>query len=518
MKRRTASCPSCGGPVIFPIGTMVAVCGFCQSAIGRGDKDVEDYGKVSDLIETSSRLRIGLTGTFKRKEFTIRGRVQYRHPAGGVWDEWYLAFPAGRWGWLTEAQGKTYLMSEVKLKQGAAVPEFDKIDLGQEIELAGSKFGVKERGIAKTESAEGDIPWAFHPGAEHRFVDLEDARGWFATLEYDDPPRLFVGQSISLDDLSLVGQGWQLDEEKIATSAMNLNCPNCGGTITLRAPDQSLRVTCANCNSMLDAENGKLSFFKTLKSKERFKVAVPLGTEGTLFGVKYTVIGFMRRYATWEGQTFPWNEYLLYEPKAGYRWLVQNEGHWSFVEPPVKPISSKSGTSDSFNFDGDNFRIYDRGVAHVRYVIGEFYWKVEVGEKARTADFIAPPRMISFEWSGTGQSKEVNISVGTYLTVDEVEKAFGVKIGWRPFSVGTIQPYRGPGLGPLFLPWAVFAIVLVITLVAFQKPGYRQGADGWLCWYGFLAISAVPAAVMFYRHSFEVSRWQDSDYSPYSTE
>ena len=94
---------------------MVSVCEFCQSVIARSDRKVEDFGKVAELVETSSRLGCGLSGTFNKKHFSVAGHVQYRHPAGGVWDEWYLAFPGGRWGWLAEAQGKTYLMFARKL-------------------------------------------------------------------------------------------------------------------------------------------------------------------------------------------------------------------------------------------------------------------------------------------------------------------------------------------------------------------------------------------------------------------
>jgi len=36
---------------------------------------------------------------------------------------------------------------------------------------------------------------------------------------------------------------------------------------------------------------------------------------------KLTVIGFVVRSVTFD-QTYHWFEYLLYEPKIGFRWLV----------------------------------------------------------------------------------------------------------------------------------------------------------------------------------------------------
>ena len=152
----------------------------------------------------------------------------------------------------------------------------------------------------------------------------------------------------------------------------------------------------------------------------------------------------------------------------------------------------------------------------MRYVIGEFYWKVNVGEKVRTADFIAPPRMVSFEWSGSKKSQEVNISEGTYVTPETIEKAFGVSVP-RAWSVGAIQPYQGADKS-IFIAWAAFAALLVIIQIAFHTSSVRTGADGWLCFYGLLMVSAGPVGAVLYRGSFETKRWENSDYSPYATE
>ncbi len=517
MKRRTASCPGCGAPVTFGIGSVVAICDFCKTTVAHGDKKVEDFGKVADLVETSTPLRRGLTGAINGKGFTIAGRVQYRHPAGGVWDEWYLQFSEGRWGWLADAQGSLLLTFERRLRHDAKLPSFESLSVGTNVELAGTPFSVYERGTGICATAEGEIPWDFRSGAEHRFIDLKDPQGRVATLEHGTKPRLFVGRQVSIDELNLAGEGWQKEPETVAAGALQLNCPNCAGPLVLRVPDQSLRVTCPNCNSLLDASNGKLSYLKTLKSKESFPIALPLGKEGKLFGQTYTVIGYMRRYATWEGKMFPWNEYLLHSPSVGFRWLVQNDNHWSFVEPPKQPIAPNLGRQKLFNHDGDQFRLYDRGTAFVRYVLGEFYWKVEVGEQVRTADFICPPRMVSFEWSETGSSQEVNISLGTYLTVDEITNAFKVRGISRPWGVGVIQPGPWPGWG-VFLLWPMFILFLVMIQAAYSKPGAANGADGWLCFYSILFVSIVPLASLAFRYAFEVNRWQNSDYSPYATE
>ncbi|MDB4533018.1 DUF4178 domain-containing protein [Rubripirellula sp.] len=517
MKRRKTACPSCGGPIEFTVGSMVSVCEFCQSAVARTDRKVEDVGKVAELVQTPSRLRCGLSGTFNKKHFNVVGRVQYQHPAGGVWDEWYLAFPGGRWGWLAEAQGKTYLMFQRKITGKVNVPGFDELEVGSAVKLGDSEFSVTERGIATALAAEGDIPWAFRGGVEHQFADLQGLNGVFATFEYGASTNAYVGKEVSLDSLALEGDGWDVLDAHVVTSAASLNCPKCGGALTLHAPDAALRVTCPNCNSLLDADNGKLTYLQTLSKPKKLKLQLQLGTEGKLFGDDYIVIGFLGRFAMYAGVSYPWQEYLLYSERKGFRWLVYNDRHWSFASPASGAAVKNNGASNRVSYDGASFRIYDRGVATVKHVLGEFYWKVEAGEKVKTADYIAPPRMLSYEWSETAKSSEVNVSECVHVPTEVVEAGFGVENLPRSFSVGPIQPAPSFGKG-LFLTWPALSVLMIVIYLAFARASVNQGADPWLCFYGLMFISALPIGILFYMYSFERKRWEDSDYSPYATE
>ncbi|MEZ5948513.1 MAG: DUF4178 domain-containing protein [Planctomycetaceae bacterium] len=211
MKTRAASCPSCGGTVEFRASSsLVTICPYCRCVVARGDKAVEDHGKVADLVLTDSPLELGVTGRFIKRNFEVVGRVQYKHPAGGVWDEWYLSFSDGTWGWLAEAQGKHYLTFERKMKETASLPEMASIEVGRRLTLGKrGVFTVAEVGIAETGAAEGEIPWDFVPGRPHRFVDLHGDDQAFATLDYNGAsPRLFLGKEISLNALDLSGVGW----------------------------------------------------------------------------------------------------------------------------------------------------------------------------------------------------------------------------------------------------------------------------------------------------------------------
>ncbi len=514
MKHRTANCPGCGGLVEFKTASsLVTICEFCHSAVSRADKKIEDYGKVADVGETSSGLRLGLSGTYHGKHFFITGRVRYQHPAGGVWDEWYLAFPGERWGWLAEAQGKFYLMFARKLSSSITLPSYESVIVASTVKLGSTELFVREKGIATALAADGEIPWAFRPGAEHQFVDLTGADNTFATFEYSNQLQAFTGKEITLAELGVETAGGHPDAETTTVAALKLDCPHCGGALTLRAPDQSERVTCPSCDRLLDCKGGKLEVFRTLKQKHLTPV-VPLGREGVIGGKQYTVIGFLGRYATYQGKRYPWTEYLLHHPQLGFRWLVCNEKHWSFVEPVSLETS---GIGSTIRYNGTNFRIYDRGTAYVSYVLGEFYWQVNTDEVSTTADYIAPPRMLSLEWTTTTKSQELNVSLGTYMQVDEVEKAFDLKRIARPWGCGPMSPKPQVGFG-IYLLWLMFLIAL-FAIHSLYYTGYpTTGSDPWLLFYGMLGVTLPLICVWIYQYNFEVQRWKDSDFSPYASE
>ena len=396
------SCPACGGPIAFPIGSaIVAVCPYCRSVVARGDRKIEDLGKVAALVETDSVLEVGLKGRYQGVPFELTGRTQLGHPAGGVWDEWYAAFADGRWGWLAEAQGRLYLTFE-KEPGHAVLPLYEDLQLGERLHLPGTPAAltVAEKSHARAVSAEGAIPFRLVPGVSSFYADLSGPAGEFATLDYGaTPPQVFLGREVSLDDLGLPPKVQPRQREARQVAGVHLNCPQCGGALELRAPDKSERVVCPNCAALLDANQGQLRYLQTLK-QGRLRPRIPLGTTGTLHGQSYMVIGFLQRSVRFEGVKYFWEEYLLYDGRLGFRWLVCSEHHWNFVEPlaPGKVQSSGRGAM----YEGNFFTVFQKATATVENVQGEFYWKVSAGEEVQASDFVRPPLMLSREVSVQG--------------------------------------------------------------------------------------------------------------------
>jgi hypothetical protein len=477
-----AQCPACGGPVEFKSGqSVVVICGYCRSAVARTDRELKDLGKVAELVETGSPLDIGLRGTWQGISFELTGRAQLGHEMGGQWDEWYATFSNGWLGWLAEAQGRFYLTFQYPPAEGFPLPSFDQLQLGQPVQGLPQQatMMVAETGRATARGAKGEIPYLLTPGETYYYADLSGPNGAFGTLDYNEsPPLVFLGNQVTLADLGITTTRVP-EREKRQVEAAQLNCPKCAGPLELRAPDKTERVTCPNCNSLLDVNQGQLSFFKALK-KPSFEPIIPIGSSGQLPEGKMTVIGAMQRSVTIEGVQYFWNEYLLYNPQIGFRWLVHSDEHWNYVQ--AVPPGDVSEFAKGASFRGKDFKIFQDAQAIVECVLGEFYWKVEAGEMVRGVDYVHPPEMLSKEVSFVTVSDdqqapnkkkklttgEINWSLGNYMPVAEVEKTFGVSGLSRPTTVAPNQPYPHKWIYKYWLIFLAVAILagLVVTIAS----------------------------------------------------
>jgi hypothetical protein len=466
------NCPACGAGIEFKRGsTIVVVCDYCRSVVARTDRALEDLGKVAELMETGSPLEIGVRGSYNNVGFEITGRAQLIHEAGGVWDEWYATFSNGWVGWLAEAQGRFYMSFYFPMPEGQTVPPFESLNLGQPVREIPYQVPlmVAEKGVAIAAGAKGEIPYTLTPNEQYYYADLSGAKGAFGTIDYGStPPRVFVGQQVTLDELGIKGVKKEEHKQWEATVGVaHLNCPNCGGGIDLRAPDRTERVTCPNCNSLLDVNEGNLKYLHALKPAP-FQPCIPIGTTGTLIEEQpQTIIGFVARSVEIYGERYFWTEYLLYNPRIGFRWLVHSDNHWNFVRP--LPPGDVIDSGNTTHYDGTTFKIFQDAPAFVEHVTGEFYWRVEVGERVQATDYVKAPLMLSKEVSVSYvQNKkkkakdtgEINWSLGTYVPVKDVEKAFNVQDLPKPYNIAPNQPFPHKWI---YKYWLLFLPILLVV-------------------------------------------------------
>ena len=480
-------CPTCGAAVEFRFDdSFVRVCGSCRSAVLRSDRGIETLGKLADLVPIDSPLRLFAEGRHGSATFLLIGMAQIKHAAGGVWQEWYAKLDGGQWAWLSEAQGRYYLTFE---QPGAQVPPFQALAPGVGVVIGGRTYAVAEVGTGTYASATGEIPYKLDPKATFWFADLADGQGGFATIDYNDgtePPSVYAGHQVTLPSLGLYGGEDPAAGAAAPRQGKSLACPNCGGSLALGAPDQTLRVACPYCNHLVSVQTGNLAVIAKLARRARPSIA--LGAKGKFAEGEMTVIGYMQRSALVEGTWYPFEEYLLHAPAIGFRWLVCSDGHWSYVQP-VAPGAVKGRVLDC-TYDGVAFRRFARAPLRVDQVLGEFYWQVHAGETVESEDFVAPPAMMSLERS----DGEETWSLSTYMTVAEVAHAFGggegVVLG-APIGVGPNQVNDSARAGNYMT--AGFGAMLVIGIVAAIAAPARLVYQHALVVHGKAKAAAGPA-------------------------
>lgn len=434
----TASCPSCGAPVVFKsAGSIFAVCEYCQSTLVRHDQALEDIGKMAALVEDRSPLQLGAEGSFQGAHFALIGRIQIKY-SQGYWNEWHLLFDDMRTGWLSEAGGEYVLTFMQHVME--ALPVFDSLKVGQRFVLASQTWTVSNIENAECVAGQGELPFKVGAGYPVAAVDLRNGAN-FATLDYSEtPPLLFVGEAVDFKSLKMNNLREGMAIPTATVEAQVFRCPACGAPLQARSKD-ILAVGCSTCGAVVDTadSNYKLLSAALGMRDEKYTPRIPLGSKGVLEGNPVEVIGFLVRQSKSDGIAYDWREYLLAGENGTYRWLTEYNGHWNVVDVLSDPPRA-SGIIEIENvqYGGQSFRHFaTTPVAEVIQVAGEFTWRVQRGETNRVLDYIAPPLMLSRE----STDNEQNWSLATYVAPEAVAGAF--KLSGRmiaPVGVYANQP------------------------------------------------------------------------------
>lgn len=431
MTGQQGACPQCGAPLSFGGGhSLATVCSYCRSAVARKGVDLELIGKIPDLVSTSTRLQLGDQGRLDKSPFRIAGRLQLDQGAA-AWDEWYLHFADGSDGWLAEAQGA--LFATRRYPADPRLPPFSALQPGGKVEVAGiGPMSAQEIGEGRFVSADGELPFAPRLGASYRFADLSGPKGSFATLDYGErgeEPEVFVGHRISYRQAGLEEtiRGRTAAPATAGAEGIALACPTCGAPLDLKRKESSA-ATCPSCRSLLDVGNGS-TLTVMGKLGKRTEPSIPLGARGTLDGLQVEVLGYLRRQAQSDGESFEWSEWQLWSDQ-GYRYLSESQGNFHWLAP-VPAGEVRGGNEEAAVYGGVRYRHFSTCRARYRDLQGELSWHARADDTVQVLDFTAPPLLLSCE----REKGEVNWSAGRYITGAEVWKGLALP-GYPPQAVG----------------------------------------------------------------------------------
>ena len=234
----------------------------------------------------------------------------------------------------------------------------------------------------------------------------------------------------------------------------SFSCPACGGIVEIRAAGHSISAVCTHCSSVIDTANDNFKIIK--KEHEASRVTdIPIGAMGVLDSIKWEVIGYMEKKD--KSYMSYWDEYLLFNPYFGFRFLLQSDGHWNLASV-IKRYAPLAGSASEVELDREKYSVYCRGQSVVEYVKGEFYWRARRGDEDKYVDYIAPPRMLTVEKN----KQEMTETLAEYLEAEVVAKAFGIEL---PKKIGIAPNQPAPFYGKLVAIWKITGLSIFIALL-----------------------------------------------------
>jgi len=243
-----------------------------------------------------------------------------------------------------------------------------------------------------------------------------------------------------------------------------LECPNCGSTVELRAMGSSLTAICASCLSLLDVSDQRVQIVRRFNKKtERFTPRIPLGARGKFDGQPYEVTGFQRRSIMADGTQYSWDEYVLYNPFRGFRYLTEYAGHWNDITPVTAlPSPDDLMGSAAVKYEDRKYKLFQYSTPSTTFVLGEFPWRVRLNDKVTARDFVDPPYSLASE----SDANETTWSKAKYITGKEVWANFQLKDSPPPVEgVYSNQPNPHGSTKPIWALMVLFSVLLLVTMI-----------------------------------------------------
>jgi hypothetical protein len=444
--------------------------------LARDGQALRRIGQSAELFDDHSPLQLGAAGRWQGAAFTLVGRLQMAYAAGS-WNEWHVLFDSGKGGWLSEDNGRYVMAFDAPAPTG--LPRADSLQPGAQVQVAGQTWQVASITPARISAAQGELPYAPDLMDEFTLVDLRNRQGEVGTIDYGDPaqPRWSIGRGAALVDLALTGLRDAADK---TLSARGIECPSCGSALEIKL-STTQSIACHQCHAVVDVSKGVgvdlAHFAQDNPQVDGGTPQLPLGTTATLAlggpPQSWQVVGYVERCElaeTAEDEQVFWREYLLYSRAVGFAFIVDAEDGWSWSAPIT---GAPQQTGDNAIWNGTTYRRLYNYTGQIVYVLGEFYWKLERGERTENTDYAAGAKRLNREQTG----REVTWSAGQTMDAATLAAAFRLP----PDRVAALKrdasALSGSSSGSKLSTKLIVVVVVLMLLVIMLKDCSSNNCD-----------------------------------------
>lgn len=419
-----ANCPSCGAEVeVHSATSLTSVCQYCHSVLLINNDQLILNSRCSAIVDDLSPLQIGTTGVWNGKSFVLIGRIQVHYEAG-MWNEWHALFVDGKSGWLSEA-GDRFVFTREQI--GETI-KLNTLQCGHTQPVyKGRNWIISDIRQIKRVNYEGELPFPLSRQQKVNSIDLRSGQ-YFMTIENADSAtqqKVFFGEGVTLNSLKLqhtrTADQIRAQSGQIKGTMQAGKCPSCGGNIQWVSA-LTTYVVCQHCQSSVSLNQDKIQLLKSEKKRDQQKqnLTIKPGSKAWIGRHNWLVLGavvvkeippedaikelklpikpsFIEDEIYEDDFSSIWTEYLLYSPKKGFLWLIEQEDNqWSLastldVWPKINhpSIITPAGYGDKY------LRcLYDYG-GQVLYAAGAFYWQVKANDINYYRDFGTPKHKLS---------------------------------------------------------------------------------------------------------------------------
>lgn len=298
-------------------------------------------GQVSIKMKNDfSKINIGTKGVFKGISFKVVGRINFGYIYGG-WNEWYISFSNGSFGWISETLGKytvtmeyapeneEFFLQNYNISYQQPNVDFNNLKINETCFISLIDFFTQRISTSPIEKIEGTIPF-LHNNYLKNIVLVKEQKIMKIMFDRNDKvQKLYFGEKIFEDELNLfnfqtLDDIFKQTKEKKGKIA-GFYCPVCS------APNPKITgVTnisfCRTCNTKLDISSIEIEVLEDGYKNSEHDTTLQCGSIANINDRKYIVVGvLLKEFKTTYGlQQF--TEYFLYQ-EGGYQlffWLIED--------------------------------------------------------------------------------------------------------------------------------------------------------------------------------------------------